>query len=111
MDGRSLLSDHLDPHHLIFVTQADSNQIKIEEGNFTLDINKISPPFYQFGFVYIIDCNQWYQINLRKLTWSSGEVSGYIDPCSPSSMLSLEQIKAALADHLASTGFDISTLP
>jgi hypothetical protein len=59
----------------------------------------------------IFDCQKWYRIDLNKLIWTSGEVTDYIDPCAPQSLLSFNEIEQALVKRLDLDGFDTSSLP
>lgn len=112
MDGQSLLHGNLDPHRLIF-SIGDRDDISLVVGfNFAIiDPSRIEPPFYQFGKVFVTECQRWYELDLVKLTWSSGDRSLHTSHCSADSLYSFKQIQQAVAELLSSNGFDISTLP
>jgi hypothetical protein len=110
MGGKSILNGDLDSHRLIFGT--GTNKIyQNERGVFLLKFEQIKPPFYQFSFVNIIDCQKWYRINLTSSGWYSGDIPGYTDPCSEDRLLSKEEIKDNLIQLLVADGFNHSYLP
>jgi len=75
------------------------------------DATRAKPPYYHFAFLNMIDCNNWYQLNFVQLELVSGKIAGHTAPCDEDSMLTIDQAKAALAQHLSENGFDISMLP
>ncbi|HEX9090620.1 MAG TPA: sulfatase-like hydrolase/transferase [Anaerolineales bacterium] len=110
MMGESLLRNDLGSDRLIF--SMGTSEVKQNEGAINLlDPASNKPPFYQFSYINIIDCQKWYSFDLNTYEWTSGEVIGYVDPCSPLELHSFEEIKQAMEDRLATDGFDISSLP
>ncbi len=110
MGGVSLLEPDLPEDRLIFsmgTTKTKPNEDKI---NF-LDPALDKPPFYQFSTIDAIDCQKWYSLDLTTFEWTSGDVTGYIDPCDPDELRSPDQVRQAMYDRLAEDGFDISSLP
>jgi hypothetical protein len=81
-----------------------------DEASFELDVSRLSPPFYQFGRANLEYCQVWYQLDLYKKTWSTGEILGYVQPCSNDMLLTNEQALDLIVQHLKSTGFDTSSL-
>ncbi|MEL7591106.1 MAG: sulfatase-like hydrolase/transferase [Anaerolineaceae bacterium] len=66
------------------------------------------PPFFQFGRISVIVCNQWFELDLTDQVMSRGMVAGYTRACG-------QQIDDARAldliiEHLENYGFDITTL-
>lgn len=108
MEGRSLLKGEPDADRLIFSTGAA--YIKEINGIFMVDPEQRKPPFYQLGFLGIIDCQVWYRYDLVQHTWTSGLVMEHTTPCQTDKLLPPEQIRSALLVHLAGKGFDISSL-
>ncbi len=111
MGGQSLLRDDFQGQRLIFSMSASNNLKAISDGKFALDVEQLTPPFYQFGKVNIVDCQMWYSINFASMEWSSGEVAGHTAPCGNDELFSMEQIEQALIDHLSREGFDTSSFP
>jgi hypothetical protein len=108
MEGASLLSGGPEDDRLIFSTGAA--YLKDNAGLLGLDIERIRPPFYQFGYLGIVNCQIWYRYNLVEDIWESGLVHGYTSDCEGDKLLTPEQIKNALINHMKSNGFDTSSL-
>jgi hypothetical protein len=110
MQGESLLKQDLPDHRLIF--SAGSTEMKPNENNVNfLDPALDKPPFYQFNYLNVIDCQKWYSLDLTTIGWSSGDVKGYVSPCEAEDLLTPDEIRQAMYDLLAKDGFDISSLP
>jgi len=84
---------------------------KNEQGVNILDPERVNPPFYQFSYINIKDCQRWYTFDLKAFTWTSGEIPGYTHPCNDSSLLSFDEIKEAMVNRLSMDGFDVTSLP
>jgi phosphoglycerol transferase MdoB-like AlkP superfamily enzyme len=110
MGGESLLKSNLDSHRLIFGTGTVPSTVPDAAGRLLLDPTKIRPPFYQFSYLNIVECQKWYRVDLKKLTWSSGEITGDTAPCTQASLLSFDEIKQAAIQRLDQDGFDTSSL-
>jgi hypothetical protein len=108
MGGKSLIEGDTPKDRLIFGTSTEP-PIDLSEDLIASTLGK--PPFHQFTFFTVIDCHKWYSLNLITMTWESGEVAGHTNPCTEDSLLSMDQIKDALAEYLSTHGFDVSTLP
>ena len=109
MTGESLLNGNPDDTRLIF--SMGTSEVKKNERDVTiLDPERVRPPFYQFSYINIKDCQKWYTFDLKTFTWSSGDVSGYTHPCDESSLHSFDEIKQALTQRLTMDGFDTSSL-
>jgi hypothetical protein len=103
MEGRSLLSQDISPHRLIM---ASGMKMDRSEGEL------LKPPFYQFGFFSLIQCNKWYLYNVELASWESGEVVGHTAPCSTLEPLhTIDEIKVELVNHLRNNHFDVTNLP
>jgi hypothetical protein len=109
MGGKSFLNGGPAENRLIFGT-ISSDLTTSEAGLFILNRSRIKPPFYQFDLINIVDCQKWYQVDLTKNTWSSGEVAGHTDPCGENSLLSFDTVKQAMIRRLTLDGFDTSSL-
>jgi membrane-anchored protein YejM (alkaline phosphatase superfamily) len=110
MGGQSLLEDDPIKNRLIF-SSGTSLLSDIGQGKNLIASSRVKAPFYQFTFFNVIDCQKWYRLNLIDMTWDSGNVSDHTRPCTEDNLLSMDQIKDALAEYLSTNGFDISTLP
>ncbi len=110
MEGISLLKGSAIDPRLIF--SAGTTKVKPNEQDISfLDPALNKPPFYQFSYLSVIDCQKWYLFDLTTYQWTWGNVTGYVNPCGPQQLLSAEQIKQAAYQRLATDGFDISSLP
>jgi hypothetical protein len=110
MGGASLLKGDAIGSRLIFST--GTIKIKPNEQDISfLDPSQNKPPFYQFSFLNVLNCQMMYSFDLTSYEWSSVEVVGYVEPCDPTSLLSSDQIKQAIYQRLEMDGFDISSLP
>jgi len=110
MIGESLLQNNPDTSRLIF-SMSTYEVMQNEDGNTALDPERNTPPFYQFSYINIIDCQKWYVFDLTTFTWLSGVVSRYTTPCSENNLHSFAEIRQALKARLAEDGFDTSSLP
>jgi glucan phosphoethanolaminetransferase (alkaline phosphatase superfamily) len=110
MDGKSLLDGGPTEQRLIFST--GTTKVKPNEQDInTLDPSQNKPPFYQFSFINVLDCQKMYSFDLTTYEWTSINVSGYVNPCETQDLLSADQIKQAVYQRLDQDGFDISSLP
>lgn len=75
-----------------------------------LDLSKVKPPFYQFGTVTMMICQNWYKVNTTSLAWQAGEVEGYLTPCGPEALPDEAEAKQIMLDRLEKDGFDVSSL-
>ncbi len=110
MMGESLIEGNLKEDRLIY--SMGTNEVKQNEDDVNfLDPASDKPPFYQFSYINIVDCQVWYSFDLNTFDWTSGIVKGYVDPCNADELRSTDEIKQAMKERLASDGFDISSLP
>jgi hypothetical protein len=110
MGGESLLNGDAIGSRLIFSTGTEKIKPNEQEIYF-LDPSQYKPPFYQFSFLNVLNCQIMYSFDLTTYEWSSVEVTGYVEPCDPKSLLSTDQIQQAIYQRLEMDGFDISSLP
>jgi len=78
--------------------------------NQNFDYYKVFPPFYQFDEIYLIYCQNWFQLNLDANVITSGVIADYKNPCVDESLLSNEKAFELMKDHLQSKHFDTSSL-
>jgi hypothetical protein len=110
MNGKSLLIRDGIGRRLIFSTGTTKVKPNAQDIAF-LDPAQVQPPFYQFSFLDILDCQEMYSFDLTSYEWISSEVAGYVDPCNEGDLLSFDEIKQSLYQRLDMDGFDISSLP
>lgn len=110
MEGQSVLSTNLDPYRPIFSFSLALDQLLPDPLWISLDMQKVNPPFYQFGVESMVVCNQYYELNLVNLTWSENTVPGYATPCDSGSLPSPEEARMIMVDHLKEKGFDVTSI-
>ncbi len=98
---------------LVLAAGTDRAEDKSGIGQWTLKEDYFTPPFYQFDYMTVIDCDRYYRLNLEKFTWSSGVVSSYVGACSEKDYVSKTEIRTYVIDRLIKDGFefDQSTIP
>jgi hypothetical protein len=110
MEGVSLLNGNQDDQRLIFSTGTTETKPNEDEIEF-LDASLDQPPFYQFSYINVIDCQNWYSFNLNTYVWTFGTVTGYVNPCDPEVLPGMDEIEQVVYNRLTADGFDISSLP
>lgn len=111
MEGQSLLSGEPEPTRPIFSTGvSDAAVDEFESGFWKIDVDRVRPPFYQFGYLRVIVCQKWHYLNLRDFEWESGEIIGHSAPCDDEILPDSNLIQTEMLDRLRYDGFDVSTL-
>jgi arylsulfatase A-like enzyme len=108
MEGQSILPANL-PNRPIFGFSVTGTDKAIDPRG-GIDNGIIKPPFYQFGLITVVYCNQWYSLDLEKFQWKSGNVEGSTAVCDSKGSLSDKQIYGLMIDQLKGNGFDTSSL-
>ena len=83
------------------------------ESGWELNEEYMAPPYYQFDYIGVIDCDRYYKLNLEGLSWSNGVVSSYFGTCSEQDYASKTEIRELLLNRLILDGFefDQQTIP
>jgi hypothetical protein len=102
MTGESLLST-LQRNRLIY--SAEFNSSLIERGNI-IEAN-IKPPFFQFKFINVIQCQDIYTIDLTTGIMTEATVPDYYDPCDEAILDSPEVIRDSALKLLSGFGYEI----
>jgi membrane-anchored protein YejM (alkaline phosphatase superfamily) len=105
MEGHSLIQGEPPNDRLIFATRTYLASVGI------LISEQMKPPFFQFSLFNVIQCDKTYYVNLMDRVWIKEEVAGHTAPCLDEDMLTTEEIRQGLAEHLSKNKFDVSTLP
>lgn len=109
MEGDSLLESSISANRRLNMYSV--NYITANgTGDLSIDPDKISPHFAQFGTYRMVICNRWYEVNLRTNRWHNGIIKYYLGQCDPSTIPPVEKVKREMISHLASKGFDVSPL-
>lgn len=111
MRGQSILDKNYSAH-LILSTATKRSEADKEEG-WVLDPNYIEPPFYQFDYITIIDCDKAYSLDLENLTWTREVVQDYSSSCLETNYLPTVEIRQAVIDRFKQDKFEfeIETIP
>jgi membrane-anchored protein YejM (alkaline phosphatase superfamily) len=67
----------------------------------------ITPPFYQFGRLYVIKCQMLYEIDLQNLAMGTLHIDHYIDPCSENMLASEMEIWSEAGQMLSDLGYEL----
>jgi hypothetical protein len=105
MEGGSLLGQDLGSRPIIAF---GANLIQPNETN--LVVENTRPPFYQLGYISLVVCDRYYQLNLLPEQWSVSFVNQSTVNCKDDLNLPEEQAFSFLRDHLKSNEFDVSGL-
>ncbi|MGE5775255.1 MAG: sulfatase-like hydrolase/transferase [Chloroflexota bacterium] len=108
MHGRSLIAGELEQRPIIGVSSIQTQ--RAENYYIIVSPEKAKPPFYQFGNISLIYCQKWYMLDLTKLEWKTGNVTGSTANCPPDSQISEGQAFEQIVQHLKENGFDVSSL-
>jgi hypothetical protein len=111
MQGQSILSDEFVAENKIFSADVASNVVSDIEGKgWSIDVTKISPPFYQLGRVNLVVCNRWYSLDMVNLKLSCGEVGGSTVVCKEESIPSSQEATSMIFDRLKQSEYDITSI-
>lgn len=109
MEGSSLLDGEPDPVRPIFSVGVGLVKAN-EDGVLVGDEQRIKPPFFQFGYLQAVVCQNWYEISLIDYHWEQGEVAGHSAPCASDEMPDVGTVRSWMIERLASDGFDTTAL-
>ena len=109
MSGRSLLSASPGKDRLIYSAKVFHVQ-QIENNLWSLDVNQLQPPFYQFWSIQVIACNRWFELDLWTREWDTGVIEGHTAPCAEEALPSRAEMLQSIRELLANQGYDVSSL-
>jgi arylsulfatase A-like enzyme len=106
MEGRSLLSDPIDPlAPIVIVSRAHSESV---DG--WRRVTNIQPPFYTLGWIAVNYCNVQYSFRLPVGRTTRRILHQHSAPCSPEEIPDKRRARRFLLDHLEEKGYDVSSL-
>ncbi len=106
MEGKSLLDPNFDKRPIFGVGVGN---VRVEEGKVLEET--VKPPFYQFGYMSIIDCNVWFKLNLANFDLNSGFVENHTNLCYEDiNEVSDDYILGLIINRLEADGFDTSSI-
>lgn len=104
MGGDSLIGGMLEPERYIIGAQV-GHVVSEEADLYSLDLEALQPPFYQFRIFNVLQCQWWFHMEAETQKWTWGVIEGHTDPCSGDGEERLEGAQAALRTKLIETGF------
>ncbi len=111
MEGKSLLDGEPGQRPIYsFGVHSKGLTMQDENGRYMIDTSKVKPPFYQFGEISVVFCQNWYRLDLTTTEWTSGKVDGHTAPCAESGQPQDEAIIDLMRNHLQQKGFDTSSI-
>ena len=107
MEGDTLLQG-LENQRPIFA--AGVGKATVEEGFTVVDSAALKPPFYQFGFFSIINCDRWYRLSVVDgISFQQAKIGFYNTVCKNPPMTDREVLQL-FVEHLRERTFDTSIL-
>jgi len=107
MQGDTLLN-RVENQRPIFATEVGRTTVENELTK--VDSALLKPPFYHFGFVSMIDSNQWYQLYfVDSFSFVKAKIGSYNTTC-PNEQISDVDILHQISDHLKTNKIDTMVL-
>jgi len=75
-----------------------------------VDESRSEAPFFQFGFLQAIICQNYYRMGLKDYAWEQGEVTSHSSPCPDEELPTAEVVQMTLIERLAGDGFEVAEL-
>jgi hypothetical protein len=108
MQGRSLISADLQPNYPIFSADRRHGVTQMRAGWLEMDTEEIGPPFYSLGYLGVLICDRFFQLELEPGILRVSEVSAENPSCSLEESPTTEEIGQMLVEHLRDCGYDTS---
>jgi hypothetical protein len=110
MSGQSLLRN--EPPALRPILSAGVVGIECEPPDWWCEIDpkRSQPPFYQFGYIQLVVCQEMYTLNLESNYFTSRKVLNHTAPCPADDLPGLKENRRTIIEHLRANGFDVSSL-
>jgi hypothetical protein len=107
MEGRSLLSDGIDPvAPIVIVNRAKSRPV----AGWRRLLANPKPPFYTLGEIYVNYCDVQYRMWLPSGQMRRRSIQLHTARCPQDAIPSMKRARQFLIDHLAAAGYDVSRL-
>jgi arylsulfatase A-like enzyme len=109
MEGRSLLSNQLDP--LVPIVSTHNQASEVIEG--WMQIASPSAPFYTLGGVSVVVCQGHYRLLVQgreRGRLVSEPIGGHTEPCPRGDLPANAEMRDFILEHLEDAGYDVSTL-
>lgn len=106
MQGNSILKLNENKEKFIFYTYVDDSKVDLKKS--IIDYDLIKPPFYQFLYLGVRYCNNWYSLNLSTGNFDSGPIDGVKRECN-NNLTNIDMYNV-LRNKLYEFEFDVSSL-
>ncbi len=110
MSGQSLIGARLSPLRPIISAGVIGINCEPPDWWCEIDVNRPSSTFEQFGYIQLVVCQGMYTLELESNSFSQQLVPGHTNPCSQAQLLTEEQARSVILDHLSTYGFDVTSL-
>lgn len=104
MEGTSLLQP-VEPSRLM-IAGGTNQAIQLDSGAFAISEESRKPPFYQFSYISVVQCQYWYTINLANLKIKTGEVESSVAPCT-TEPATREEVRQQTGAWLTARGYSL----
>ena len=105
MTGNSLLKN-LNSKRLV-ISGSTTAEAEILSGRYVVIQEKLTPPFYQFNKLSVIQCQNWFLFDLMDGTIINGIVANYVNPCPIELLDSQEVIRTKVGEELRNMGYNL----
>ncbi len=108
MEGESLLSaDDFDPLRPILSSHVAERETLVMDWVVAKDAK---PPFYSLGSVALVQCQHSYKLTLKNGIIRQSEVPGHTAPCPVEQLMTRQEARSTIVEHLRENGYDVSSL-
>ncbi len=107
MDGRSLISNDIDPLHPIISTSVIRRH---GSGGWWVAANP-KPPYFSLGAISIVQCHMWSVIRLEDGSFVRQPVEGHTAVCGEEKLYTETEIREFVVSHLRKQRYDVSAFP
>jgi len=81
-----------------------------DDGQILLSNRNSKPPFFQFGYIGLVECDNWFKIGLDQLTFDSGKLLSMVPPCNSFQEIDKNKAIQFMKEYLSQNGFNTSLL-
>ncbi|MFC1838812.1 sulfatase-like hydrolase/transferase [Thermodesulfobacteriota bacterium] len=110
MKGQSLISRKIDRMRPVFITSHMDPKFN-ERGLLSANKKFYNPPYYNLGKIFMIICNNYYELDLNSMRLKVDKVKGHTDPCGNNAVLGKEEIIRRINELLRKSGYDTLESP
>jgi len=110
MSGNSLIGPRLSPLRPIISTGVGYILCEPPDWWCEIDASRTSTAFNQFGYIQLVVCQGLYRLELNSNEFNEYLLPGHTSPCSQNHLLTEEEARQIILEHLSTYGFDVSSL-